>query len=257
MISKTLSRKQVGAEPGFQWRGDEITRVEGLSDAVFAFAVTLLVVSLEVPKSFDDFYLVIKGLPSFAMTFLLLMLIWYNQYKFFRRYGLQDFKTVVLTITLLFVIIFYVYPMKFLFSGMFTPIMDAIFPDLPKLKVNIVASVWDIRNLMILYHIGVIAVYGVFTWMYRHAYSQRERLDLTEIEIFDTKVSINVSAYFVCLGSLGLIMAITGGQLLISLSGIMYGPVSFAYFWISGSKFEKKRKMLLTKWEISAENMPI
>ena len=40
-------------EPGFRWRGSEIARIEGLSDAVFAFAVTLLVVSLEVPKTFQ------------------------------------------------------------------------------------------------------------------------------------------------------------------------------------------------------------
>jgi hypothetical protein len=37
-------------DDGFRWRGTEITRIEGLSDAVFAFAVTLPIVSLEVPK---------------------------------------------------------------------------------------------------------------------------------------------------------------------------------------------------------------
>jgi len=38
----------------FRWRGGEITRLEGFTDAVFAFAVTLLVVSLEVPHTFEN-----------------------------------------------------------------------------------------------------------------------------------------------------------------------------------------------------------
>ena len=33
--------------------GREVSRIEGFSDAVFGFALTLLVVSLEVPDNFD------------------------------------------------------------------------------------------------------------------------------------------------------------------------------------------------------------
>ena len=35
-------------------RHHEVTRIEGFSDAVFAFSLTLLVVSLEVPKSLES-----------------------------------------------------------------------------------------------------------------------------------------------------------------------------------------------------------
>ena len=56
---------------GFRWRGREISRIEGLSDAVFAFAVTLLVVSLEAPKRFEDLQRLMHGFVSFGICFIL------------------------------------------------------------------------------------------------------------------------------------------------------------------------------------------
>ena len=51
----------------FRIRGKKIVRIEALSDAVFAFSVSLLVASLEVPQTFSDFDEVMKGaLPFFA-----------------------------------------------------------------------------------------------------------------------------------------------------------------------------------------------
>src|SRR6266487_3191733 len=86
MIREKLVQKEIGARADFRWRSHDISRIEGLSDAVFAF--------------------------SFALLFI----IWFKQYKFFRRYGLQDNLTVSLNGALLFVVLFYVYPLKFLFS---------------------------------------------------------------------------------------------------------------------------------------------
>ena len=51
-------------EQYFRWRGNEISRVEGFTDAVFAFAVTLLVVALEVPHTFEGLLDVLSGRPT-------------------------------------------------------------------------------------------------------------------------------------------------------------------------------------------------
>ena len=104
MLREQLLKKEIGSG-AFRWRSHEITRIEGLSDAVFGFAITLLVVSLEVPKTFSELLEAMRGFGAFAICFTLLFTVWYNQYKFFRRYGLRDTVTVVLNGALLFVVL--------------------------------------------------------------------------------------------------------------------------------------------------------
>ena len=93
-------------EPGFRWRGAEVTRLEGFSDAVFAFSVTLLVVSLEVPKTYAELIDAMRGFVSFGVCFALLANIWFNHVRFFRRYGLQTPWVVFLNCALLFFVLF-------------------------------------------------------------------------------------------------------------------------------------------------------
>src|SRR5919199_2876399 len=116
MLRERLVRRRTGEEEGFTWRGEEVSRLEGFSDAVFAFAVTLLVVSLEVPQTFDELLVAMRGFFAFAICFALLFSVWHDHYKFFRRFGLRDNFTVYLNAALLFIVLFYVYPLKFLFT---------------------------------------------------------------------------------------------------------------------------------------------
>ena len=47
------------------------------------------------------------------------MLIWRGHYRFSRRYGLEDPYTVFLNVVLLFLVLFFVYPLKFVFTMLF------------------------------------------------------------------------------------------------------------------------------------------
>src|SRR5918912_701157 len=112
MIRETLSKREADVQNGFRLRGlGEVARIEAFSDAVIAFAVTLLVVSLEVPKTFDELLLTMRGFFAFAICFALLLSVWYDHYKFFRRYGLMDTPTRWLNSALLFLMLLYVYPL--------------------------------------------------------------------------------------------------------------------------------------------------
>src|SRR5262249_7398500 len=100
----------------------ELTRLEGFSDAVFAIALALLVVSLEVPKSMKELETLARGFIPFALMFAMVCYVWWEHNKFFRRYGLQDAWTAFLNCLLLFVVLFYVYPLKFLTTWLLGPL---------------------------------------------------------------------------------------------------------------------------------------
>ena len=85
-------------------RGREVTRLEGFSDAVFGFALTLLVVSLEVPEDLPALKQTLSGFLPFAATFAVVSWIWFEHYLFFLRYKVEDNLTVLFNLVLLFVV---------------------------------------------------------------------------------------------------------------------------------------------------------
>ena len=183
---------------GFRMRGREVTRLESFSDAIFAFALTLLIVSLEVPKSFSDLINTMRGFPAFAVCFVMLASIWNTHYKFSRRFGLDDPTTRFLTCVLLFIVLFYIYPLKFLFT---LGINDMIFGrsvTAPMIKQS------ELSTLFSIYSFGFAGIYLAFTLLYLHAWRLREALDLSEIERLETRYII---LRVLAVGIVGLIAA--------------------------------------------------
>ncbi|HMA33183.1 MAG TPA: TMEM175 family protein [Chloroflexia bacterium] len=190
MLRKQLIDLQeyTGAEPGFRWRGREVTRLEGFTDAAFAFAITLLIVSLEVPHTFAELVDVTKGFGAFLLTFAVLMLVWYQHFRFFRRYGLQDTTTVVLNAVLIFVVLFYVYPLKFLYGWIIDQATGA--PATVRLPSGELAEVLPPAQaplLMLMAGLGWLAGIVVFGLFYWRAYALRAQLDLSPFEAFVTR----------------------------------------------------------------------
>jgi uncharacterized membrane protein len=186
---------------GFRLRGREVTRLESFSDAVFGFALTLLVVSLDVPKTFNDLVTTMRGFPAFALCFLFLALIWNGHYKYCRRYGLDDGTARFLTCVMLFLVLFYVYPLKFLFNVSIT----GLFSDSSANPVSVTRS--QLSTLLVIYGLGFAAVYFAMTLLYLHAYRLREALDLTELEKFDTRYQILRLVILVAVGLIAALLA--------------------------------------------------
>ena len=186
-----LREKLMHHEPidGFRWRSHEITRIEGFSDAVFGFAVTLLIVSLEVPRTSTELLETMRGFGAFVATFVILVGIWRAQFIFFRRYALEDTMTVNLNLVLLFTVLFFVYPLKFLFRMLITNLRTRAMVETAHGLVPAVLPEHK-KWIFMIFAVGYTAVFTLFALLYRHAYNQREKLALNEFEIFETQHSI-------------------------------------------------------------------
>jgi uncharacterized membrane protein len=182
-------------------RRHEITRLEGFSDAVFGFALTLLVVSLEVPRSYDELMGLMGGFLSFACCFALLIWIWHEHNVFFRRYGLQDNLTVIINAGLLFVVLFYVYPLKFMFDSMFARWVRS--PNGPQPM-----ELWQLANASAVYAVGFILMMLMMVLLYARAYTKRAQLGLDELEVFDLRSMAGHHVVSAAVGGVALAIAV-------------------------------------------------
>lgn len=257
MIRERLVKAHPDRDGAFRWRGDGVSRIEGLSDAVFGFAITLLVVSLDVPNSFGELRDLMRGFLPFAASFAVLVIIWHAQYKFFRRYGLEDTRTIVLTVVLLFVVLFYIYPLKFLFGTLIPMLYAGVAVPLgaPRAFVGppagqLTSAEWP--SMMAIYGAGWVALYTVFALLYGHAYRKRAEIGLDELETLETRHSVIEQLVMIGLGLVSLGVALGAPALGIPpgavgfLSGIVYmfiGPAQFIHWGL----FARRRKRLVVE----------
>jgi uncharacterized membrane protein len=160
------------AKDGFRLRGTAMSRIDGFSDVVFGFALTLLVVSLEVPHTYDQFHAALLGFFPFAVCFFFLILVWMAHFRFFRRYGLHDLGTLWINSALLFSMLFYVYPVKFLFAVASGVHVEHVF-----------SNPYQQREMMEVYGLGFSAIYFCLAALYLNAWRQRRQLGLSAIEV--------------------------------------------------------------------------
>ncbi|HYV93565.1 MAG TPA: TMEM175 family protein [Chitinophagales bacterium] len=238
--------KNVGRRSSrFVWRNHEILRIEAFSDAVFAFAVTLTVVSLEVPLTFHELMESMRGMFGFAICFVFLVLIWYKQYLFFRYFGLRDRTTIILNSILIFVVLFYVYPLKFLFSLLTTG--NVVNQD--GTEVHRISFVYEVKQLMLVYSAGFAAVYLMLFFLFLHAWNKRTELSLNNVELFNLKTEMFMN---IIVSGFGVVVMLTA--LLLSDE---YAGNSWIWFLFIGpvvSVFYSRRFRMLKK-KVSDEEM--
>jgi len=199
------------------------SRLESISDSIFAFAATLVVVSLDVPESFEVLKENLTSFVSFAVSFMGLILIWKVHYNFFRRTEVIDNWVVALNMTLLFVILFFVYPLKFLTNLM--------------VGKGVINSAQELSELFQLYGLGFTAIFACVSALYFYAGKNRFGIaNALYMRYYGRHFAI-----FVFVGMLSIVLAMLK-------VGLRFGFPGFAYFllgplcYIHGVKFGVKRE---------------
>jgi uncharacterized membrane protein len=214
-------------------------RIEAFSDAVFGFAATLLVVTLEVPRTFPQLAESLWGFVPFAFSFLALSLLWTTHRAYFRRYRIADRTTIGLNSILLFVILFYVYPLKF----MTVALIEEVLSRRPFSESRMFRGEQDVAGMFVVYGMGFAAVFACYALMYRHAGRSAGALALTPDSRREAWMLCRHYWILCSVGLLSTVMALLGVGVRFGAPGWIYGaigPLTWAHGVWSGRRARRE-----------------
>lgn len=179
-------------------------RLQALSDGVFAFAATLMVVNLDFNGGVQGLLSQTNDLIAFGVSFFVLVAFWVVHYNYFRRSGYVDYWIIAFNTLLLFVVLYYVFPLKSLVSSWI---------GAERITLEGLSSLFQ------LYSIGFALIFLCYSLMYFRAYRKEKAIDSAlELYFYARHFSI-----YVLVGLLSVLLSALNVGITIGLPGFVYG----------------------------------
>ena len=195
-----------------------MTRIETFVDAAFAFAFTMLIISVdEIPKSVAELFASAKDIPTFIVSCMNIGFIWYSHSIFSRRFGLQDGKTIILSLSLVMLVLVFIYPLKLVFMGLFHWVSGGyLSPGLGSM------TALQLSDLFVFFAIGLLSLAVISFLMIKNVLKHAESLGLTAYEIYASKTD---SMYWI----ISMLISILSITLAKTLNGLWITSAGFVY----------------------------
>jgi hypothetical protein len=137
---------------------------------------------------------------------------------------------------LMFVVLFYVYPLKFMFDSMFAQ-FSAV-PDIQQMTLT------QLSRASAIYGLGFFVLFLIFTLLYRHAYRRHVELQLTPAEMFDARSFAAHHLLSAGVGALSMAFALLAPMRLAFIAPMLFGLMGPVH-WGFGAYTERKRRNLV------------
>jgi uncharacterized membrane protein len=184
----------------------------------------MLVISFdEIPANAAEMLAAIKRIPGFAASFATLMMFWLQHRRWSRRYGLENIKTLLFSLILIFVMLVYVYPLRMIFEGMFSQLTGGYLPTAFELN-----AYSDLRLMFIFYSSGFLALSLLIAQLYRAAADSSVQLALSDSEFRRTRIDMRVWEVATGFGVVSILLAIFLPDPWVAGAGYVYVAFFFA-----------------------------
>lgn len=217
----TTTLEHFPVERGMRMRGLSMTRLETFADAAFAFAVTLLVISVDdLPETFEELEIAIKSIPVFLFSAAQVFAVWIAHRNWSRVYGLDNGVAVLLTLLLVVGLLVMVFPLRIVYAFGVADLSDDWIP--PPFVLDPVTWAEQLTLVFVTYGISWAWLAGIIVAMFAYVLFRSRGLALNAAERRNAAIFLSMYGVITLSGVSSVTLALTLPHDLLHLAGYQY-----------------------------------